>query len=60
MNRSRNQRRNKDQKQIKKIVIRCGLLKRPVFEHEVCPEFILKTKTDSDTQKNCRNCKYSF
>ena len=60
MNRGRNQRRNQNQKQVKKIVTRCGFLKRPVFEHELCKEFILKTNADSSTPENCKSCKYSF
>jgi hypothetical protein len=55
-----NRRRFKGEKKVKKVVTRCSYLKRPVFEHEVCEEYIQKTKTESDNQKNCRNCKYSF
>ena len=60
MNRSKNRRKNQNENKVKTKVTRCGFLKRPVFEHEVCKEFILKIKTDSDNQKNCKNCKYSF
>ena len=60
MNRNRNQRRNKNEKKVKTKVTRCGFLKRPVFEHEVCKEFISKTNIDSNAQENCKSCKYSF
>jgi len=60
MNRKRQGRRKKNEKRIETKVTRCGLLKRPVFEHEVCSEFIAKTNVDSAAQENCKNCKYSF
>lgn len=56
MNKNRRKRNNEDKKQ--KIVIRCMTLNRPVFEHEVCSNFI--SKVNSNNQKNCENCKHSF
>jgi len=56
--RSNNQRRRKNQESFQKIVVRCDVLQRPVYEHEVCPQYAIKT--GSDTQKNCKNCKHSF
>jgi len=56
--RSNNQRRRKSQESFQKIVVRCDLLQRPVYEHEVCPQYAIRT--GSDTQKNCKNCKHSF
>ena len=58
MNRQKGRRNNKQIKVNK--VIRCSMLKRPVFEHEVCKNFIIKTNTNLDKEKNCVNCKYSF
>ena len=43
---------------MKTKVTRCSFLKRPVFEHEICKEFI--AKSNADTQEACKNCKYSF
>jgi hypothetical protein len=60
MNRNRRKRQNNNQKQIKTKVTRCSILKRPVFEHETCEKFILKTNAESDRQENCKNCKHSF
>jgi len=58
MSQNKNKRRhNKNDKKTKKV-IRCKLLNRPVFEHEVCPKFSNKVK--SNNQSNCENCKYSF
>jgi len=56
--RSKNQRRNKNQESFQKIVVRCNALQRPVYEHEVCSQYVVGT--GSDTQKNCKNCKHSF
>jgi hypothetical protein len=58
MNPRSNTQHRKSQESIQKIVIRCNALQRPVYEHEVCSRYT--TKTGSDTQKNCKNCKYSF
>jgi len=55
--RSNNQRR-KNQESFHKILIRCNVLQRPVYEHEHCMQYIIKA--GSDTQKNCKNCKHSF
>ena len=54
---ARNRRkRNNDTKQ--KKVIRCIALNRPVFEHEVCSQFV--SKTSSNDKNNCENCKHAF
>jgi len=59
MNQRTNKRRRKNKEIIRKNVItRCSMLQRPVWEHEVCSKFILNTSSDS--QNNCKNCKYSF
>lgn len=58
MNQKRNKQRRKNQEIIQKNVIRCNILNRPVFEHEVCSQF--SSKVNSSDQKNCKNCKYSF
>jgi hypothetical protein len=54
---SRNRRGRKENKK-QKNVIRCKSKNKPVFEHEVCSEFIAKVK--SNDQNNCGNCKYAF
>jgi len=59
MNRSKGQRRGKKENNVKIKVTRCTMHNQPMFEHEVCKEFVVKTN-GSDMQKNCRNCKYSF
>ena len=56
--RSNNQRQRKNQESFQKIIIRCNALQRPVYEHEVCTKYIIKT--ESTSQKNCKNCRYSF
>jgi hypothetical protein len=58
MNRRSNNNRKNKQESFQKIVVRCDALKRPVYEHEVCPQYTLKT--GSDSQKNCKNCRHSF
>jgi len=55
-NNKRQTRNNENKKQ--KNVIRCKALNRPVFEYEVCSQFSIKI--NSNNQKNCVNCKYSF
>jgi len=52
--------RRKRNKEIKKqkIVIRCKAQNKPVFDHEVCSQFV--TKESSNNQDNCGNCKHSF
>ncbi len=55
--RSNNQRRKK-QESFTKNVIRCNVLQRPVYEHEHCAQYSIKT--GSDAQKNCKNCSHSF
>lgn len=61
MNRRNNQRRNTNENHTKKKVTRCGLLRRPVFEHEVCPKYVVKQSSTVDSQgNNCKNCHHSF
>ena len=60
MNRGRSKQRNKNQKQVKIKITRCSLLKRPVFEHEVCPQYSAKPNAESNLQENCKNCEKSF
>lgn len=56
--RSNNQRQRKNQESFQKIIVRCNALQRPVYEHEVCSKYAIKT--ESTAQKSCKNCKYSF
>ena len=56
--RSNNQRRRNNQESFQKKIVRCNALQRPVYEHEVCAQYAIKL--GSETQKNCKNCKYSF
>jgi len=58
MNRRSNNQRRKNQESFHKVLIRCNVLQRPVYEHEHCAQYAIKT--GSDTQKNCKNCKHSF
>jgi hypothetical protein len=58
MSRNNKKRNRNNEKKIQKKVIRCTVLSRPVFEHEVCPQFI--SKVNSNNQKNCENCKHGF
>jgi hypothetical protein len=55
--RSKNQRR-RNSESIKKIVIRCDMHQRPVYEHEICQHY--EIGAGSDHQKNCKTCKHSF
>lgn len=59
MGRRKSQQRNKTPVLVKKVT-RCGMLNRPVFEHEVCEQFVVKTRSGTTGEKNCKNCKYSF
>jgi len=58
MKKKSNNPRRKNTESFQKIIIRCNVLQRPVYEHEVCPQFT--SKTGSDLQKNCKTCKHSF
>ncbi len=58
MNRRNNRRNRNTENNKQKKIIRCKALNRPVFEHEVCSKFSSKTSTNS--QKTCLNCKYGF
>ena len=53
-----NKKRETHNNKIQKKVIRCKALNRPVFEHESCSKFSLKT--DFNNQKKCVNCVHSF
>jgi hypothetical protein len=57
MNQKRNRRRNNENNKQKKV-IRCKTLNRPVFQHEVCSQFV--SKINSNNQRNCENCKHAF
>jgi len=54
---NKRQTRNNENKKERKV-IRYKALNRPVFEYEVCSQFSIKI--NSNNQKNCVNCKYSF
>ena len=54
---ARNRRKRNNVKKQKKV-IRCTALNRPVFEHEVCSQFV--SKSSSDNKNNCENCKHAF
>jgi len=56
INNSKHHRRN--QPSVKKILIRCKLIARPMWEHEVCPKFM--RKVEANEQQNCKNCVHSF
>jgi hypothetical protein len=55
-NKKRRNRNNEDKKP--KKVIRCKALNRPVFVYEGCSKF--SSKINSNNQKICVNCAYSF
>ena len=55
---NKNKRRYNNNNKKTKKVIRCKLLNRPVFEHEVCSRF--SSKVNSNNQSNCENCKHAF
>lgn len=55
-NRKRN-RRNKEPYQ-KKILIRCKLHNKPVFDMDSCTDIKLKSKVDSSGQ--CKNCQHAY
>ena len=50
--------RKSNSSEIRKNVIRCNYFKRVVWEHEICDNF--NAEVNSTTEKNCKNCKYSF
>ncbi|MBN2599404.1 MAG: hypothetical protein JXA75_02600 [Candidatus Thermoplasmatota archaeon] len=54
---SKNQRR-RNQETITKVVVRCNVLHRPVYEHEHCAHYAVKA--GADAQKNCKTCSHSF
>jgi len=58
MKRKRQNRSNQRQEVNQKKVIRCNLLKRPMFEQETCSEFTKDGTLDSN--QYCKNCKHSF
>ncbi len=53
----RNNKRKYNRKESKKVT-RCKAINRPVFEHEFCSQFI--SKINSNSQKNCENCRHAF
>lgn len=53
-----NKRNRKNENKIQKKVIRCKFYNRPVFEHEVCNQFI--SNISSNNTNNCENCRHSF
>lgn len=55
---SNNRRQHGKQQEMHKIVIRCKLLSRPVWEHEVCTKF--EQKKGLENQHNCKNCEHAF
>lgn len=55
--RSNRQKRN-NKNEAPKNVIRCNHFQRIVWDHEICNEF--SPKENSSSEKNCKNCKYSF
>jgi len=57
MKKNKNRRSNNYDKKQRKV-IRCKLLYQPVFEHEVCSQFI--SRVSSNNQNNCGNCKHAF
>ena len=57
MAQNKRNRRNKQEKKKTKIM-RCKNHNRPVFGHEVCDTFNLKST--GSNEKNCENCINSF
>ena len=55
-NKKRNN-RNYEEKRSRKIV-RCSLKNKPVFEYEICNQFI--SRVNANDQKNCKNCKHAY
>jgi hypothetical protein len=58
MNQNKNRRRRNNENKTKKKIIRCRTLKKPVFNNEICSSY--NSKSDSNSQRNCENCKHSF
>ena len=58
MNGNNSKRQHRNQHSVEKILTRCKLIARPMWEHEVCSNFV--QKVDANTQQNCKNCVYSF
>ena len=56
----RNRRRsNKNMKTMqRKVVIRCKTKMVPVFNSDICEDFVQSDKSNSD--HNCKNCVHSF
>ena len=53
---NRNRRSKQEKKKTK--IIRCKTHNRPVFGHEICNQFSLKST--GSNEKNCENCSHSF
>ena len=49
---------NRKETNNKKVIIRCKSKMIPVFESDNCKDFMKREAADSD--KICKNCKYSF
>lgn len=58
MNNKRRKKSNKNTENKHKTVIRCKRKMIPVFESDICKDFIKKENLEAN--KNCGNCKYSF
>ena len=58
MNKNKNKKNRKNENKIQTKVIRCKIHKRPVFEHEICTQFI--SNISSNNINNCENCRHSF
>jgi len=53
-----NRRKHNNEIKKQKKMIRLKAQIKPVFEHEVCFQFI--SKVNSDKKNNCGNCKHAF
>ena len=52
--------KSKNQKERQKIIIRCNISNRPVFDYEICSEFKLREGVAPGSQHNCKTCIHSF
>jgi hypothetical protein len=58
MNGRKSKRSNRNKNEKPKNIIRCHLNQRIVWDNELCSSFIKSGNYSSE--KNCKNCKYSF
>jgi hypothetical protein len=58
MNGNNSRRQHKNQHSVEKILTRCRLIVRPMWEHEICSKFT--HKVEANAQRNCKNCIHSF